>query len=191
VIIPSSTLALYEKDQAVYRIEKTSFFDVAAGSKPVRKLEGLALNPDINSSRLPTIVISDSGVIFPPNLESLVIQHWKPVDSKGGNVMHGTNVAGNAAFRYIMRNIQGNIITPRVKIIDCNILDGRVSTQILIKRIQDAVALFSDVSRIYNLSANSDETIEGDTMSIVGYELDVLQMQRSVQFVISAGNHEL
>jgi hypothetical protein len=190
-IIPSSTLALYENDQAIYRIEKTSFFDVDADSRPVRNLEGLILNPDINPSKLPTIVILDSGVMFPPNLESLVVQHWKPVNSKGGNAIHGTNVAGNAAFRYIMQNIQGNIITPRAKIIDCNILDGGVSTQNFIKRIQDAVALFSDVAGIFNLSANSDETIEGDTMSIVGYELDILQMQKGVQFVISAGNHEL
>jgi hypothetical protein len=38
-IIPSSTLAMYENDQAIYRIEKTSFFDVDADSSPVRKLD--------------------------------------------------------------------------------------------------------------------------------------------------------
>jgi len=66
-----------------------------------------------------------------------------------------------------------------------------VSTRSFIKRIQEAVGEFSDIAKIYNLSANSDETIEGDTMSIVGYELDVLQMRKGVQFVISAGNHDL
>jgi hypothetical protein len=84
-----------------------------------------------------------------------------------------------------------NIITPRAKIIDCNIFDGGVSTQIFIKRIQEAVATFSDIAKIFNLSANSDDAIEGDKMSIVGYELDILQMRKKVQFVISAGNHEL
>jgi hypothetical protein len=190
-IIPSSALSLYENDQAIYRIEKTSFFDVDTVSNPVSKLEGVILNPDINLADLPPVVVLDSGVIFPPNLESLVMRHWVAPDSKGGNAEHGTNVAGNAAFRYVAQNIRGNIITPRARIIDCNILDGGVSQQKLIKRIQDAVAVFSDVAKIYNLSVNSAETIEGDTMSIVGYELDILQMQRKVQFIISAGNHNL
>ena len=66
-----------------------------------------------------------------------------------------------------------------------------MSTRSFIKRIQEAVGEFSELAKIYNLSANSDETIEGDTMSIVGYELDVLQMRKGVQFVISAGNHDL
>ena len=190
-IIPSSTLALYENDQAIYRIEKTSFFNVDADSNPVRKLEGLTLNQNVNLATLSTVAILDSGVIFPPDLENLIVQHWTAPGSKGGNATHGTSTAGNVAFRYIAQNIRDNIITPRAKIIDCNILDGGVSTQNLIKRIQDAVATFSDIVKIFNLSANSDETIEGDKMSIVGYELDNLQRQKGVQFVISAGNHEL
>jgi hypothetical protein len=190
-IIPSSTLLLYENDQAIYRIEKTSFFDVDAASNPVSNMEGIILDPDVNLTDLQPVVVLDSGVIFPPNLEGLIIQHWIASDSKGGNAEHGTNVAGNAAFQYIAQNIHDNIITPRARIIDCNILDGRVSQQKLIKRIQDAVAVFSDDAKIYNLSVNSTETIEGDTMSIVSYELDMLQMQKRVQFVISAGNHNL
>ena len=191
VIIPSTTLSLYENDQAIYRIEKTSFFDVDADSNPVSKLDEIVLDPDVNLTELPVVVVLDSGVLFPPSLDSLVMQHWIAPDSKGGNAEHGTNVAGNAAFRYITQNIHNNIITPRARIIDCNILDGGVSTQKFIKRIQDAVAAFSDIAKIYNLSANSNETVEGDTMSIVGYELDMLQMQKGVQFVISAGNHDL
>ena len=33
--------------------------------------------------------------------------------------------------------------------------------------------------------------IEGDEMSIIGFELDALQLKYGVQFVVSAGNHEL
>lgn len=191
VIIPSSTLSLYENDQAIYRIEKTSFFDVDANSIPISKLEGLMLNQNIAIDTLPIIVVLDSGVIFPPEFENLIVQHWIVPGSKGGNATHGTSTAANAAFRYITQNIKDNIITPRARIIDCNILDGRVSTQSFIKRIQDSVNTFSDIAKIFNLSANSDDTIEGSKMSIVGYELDILQMQKGVQFVISAGNHEL
>jgi len=162
-----------------------------AASMPVSKLEGLTLNPNISIETLPIVAVLDSGVIFPPEFNNLIIQHWIAPGSKGGDATHGTSTAGNVAFRYITQNIQDNIITPRARIIDCNILDGGVTTQNFIKRIQDAVATFSDVTKIFNLSANSDETIEGDKMSIVGYELDILQMQKGVQFVISAGNHTL
>jgi hypothetical protein len=47
------------------------------------------------------------------------------------------------------------------------------------------------MTKIYNLSVNSNVPIEGDMMSIVGYELDILQAQKRIQFVVSAGNHEL
>ncbi len=190
-IIPSSTLAMYENDQAIFRIEKTCFFDVDADSIPVRTLDGLILNPNVNLAELPIVAVLDSGVIFPPNFESLIVRHWKDSNSNGGNAKHGTCVAGNAAFRYIAQNIQNNVITPRARIIDCNILDGGVSTQNLVQRIQEAVIEFADITKIFNLSANSEETIEGDTMSIISYELDVLQMRRGVQFVVSAGNHSL
>jgi hypothetical protein len=190
-IIPSSTLALYENDQAIYSIEKTSFFNVDAASIPVSQLEGFMLNPDVNIGELPVVAVLDSGVIFPADFESLIVDHWTATGSKGGNASHGSSVAGNVAFRYISQNIKGNIITPRTRIIDCNILDGSVSTQNFIKRIQDAVAAYLSIAKIYNLSANSNETIEGDKMSIVSYELDVLQKIKNVQFVVSAGNHDL
>lgn len=41
------------------------------------------------------------------------------------------------------------------------------------------------------LSANAATPIEGDEMSILGYELDALQLKMNVQFVISSGNHQL
>jgi hypothetical protein len=70
-------------------------------------------------------------------------------------------------------------------------MDGLVAVNDLIKRIQKAVVTFTDFSKIFNLSANVTRPIEGDEMSIIGYELDVLQEKHKIQFVISAGNHEL
>jgi hypothetical protein len=106
-IIPSSMLSLYENDQAIYRIEKTNFFDVDADSTPVSKLEGLTLNQDVNFETLPTVAILDSGVIFPHDFENLIVQHWIATGSKGGNAIHGTITAGNVVFRYITQNIRG------------------------------------------------------------------------------------
>jgi hypothetical protein len=190
-IIPSQAIPQFENDQAIYRIEETHFFSVDADSAPVMDIKNLVLNPETIIDDLSIVAVLDSGVAFPPNLESLIVQHWRAPDSKGGNAEHGTSVAGNAAFRYIQQNIRGNILTPRARILDCNILDGSVATQDFIKRIQTAVTVFSDAVKIYNLSANTKVTIEGDKMSIVGYELDILQMKKGVVFIISAGNHDL
>lgn len=70
-------------------------------------------------------------------------------------------------------------------------MDGSVPENILIQRIQDAVALYSGMTKIFNLSANASAPIEGDEMSIIGFELDALQLKHGVQCVISAGNHDL
>jgi hypothetical protein len=190
-IIPSSTISQYENDPAIYRIEETSFFSSDTASIPIGNIAGIRLNPDVNIEELPIVAVLDSGVIFPTEFETLVVQHWTSPGSRGGDAEHGTQVAGNAVFRYIGQNIHNGVITPRVRIIDCNILDGNVSIRNFIKRIQDAVEAFGGIIKIFNLSVNSNIPIEGDSMSIIGYELDVLQRQRGIQFVVSAGNHEL
>ena len=137
---------------------------------------------------LPVVVVLDSGVSFPNGLSSVICQHWLPTDSSGGNAEHGTKVASRVAFRYLEQQLPTTTLTPRARIIDCNILDGSVPVNIFIKRIQLAVESFSEVAQIYNLSANAKTSIEGDEMSIVGYELDVLQFRKGVQFVVSAGS---
>jgi hypothetical protein len=83
------------------------------------------------------------------------------------------------------------VLKPRARIIDCNILAGSVPENVLIHRIQSAVENFHDTAQIYNLSANATIPIEGDVMSIIGFELDALQLKYNIQFVISAGNHML
>lgn len=190
-IIPSSSLANYENDPAVYRIEETDFFSVDANQDDAITLNSLSLTPDVDISTLPIVAILDSGVIFPQEWSSLVVGHWLAQNSTGGNADHGTKVACNVAFRYVAHQQSEQHLTPRAKIIDCNILDGSVPANIFINRIQNAVDTFSDTTKVYNLSANATIPIEGDEMSIVGYELDALQLRKGVQFIVSAGNHNL
>jgi len=70
-------------------------------------------------------------------------------------------------------------------------MDGAVAEDDMIHRIQEAVENFKDVVKIYNLSANSKNPIDGDVISLIGYEIDALQNRYNVKFIISAGNHEL
>ena len=190
-IIPSSSLSNYENDPAVYRIEETDFFSVDANQDNAITLNSLNLSQDIDISTLPTVAVLDSGVSFPQEWSELVVSHWLAEGATGGNADHGTKVASNIVFRYVAQQQSEQHLTPRARIIDCNILDGSVPANIFIRRIQNAVDTFSYITKTYNLSANATVPIEGDEMSIVGYELDALQLRKGVQFIVSAGNHNL
>lgn len=192
VIIPSNTLSRYENDLAIYRIEETRFFSAGVdnylGAIPTTAQIDSAV--DING--LPVVAILDAGVNFVSPFDQLIVNHWKAPGSLGGDCEHGTRVASKAAFSDLSTQLAASpIVTPRARIIDCNILDGSVPENILIQRIQNAVSVHSGLAKIFNLSANASSPIEGDEMSIIGFEMDVLQLKYDVQFVISAGNHEL
>jgi len=190
-IIPSCSLLHYENDTAIYRIEETDFFSADAASVNAIDLNDLQLDENIQIDNLPVVTILDSGVNFPDGLAPLILHHWKDALSGGGDTEHGTKVASRVAFKYICDQLPTTKVTPRTRIIDCNILDGSVPVNIFVKRIQNAVETFADISKIYNLSANSNSPIEGDEMSILGYELDALQLKKNVQFIVSSGNHQL
>jgi hypothetical protein len=190
-IIPSTALSRYENDPVIYRIEETNFFSADATQESTIDLSVLSLDPGINMDGLPIVAILDSGVTFPATLASLIIRQWIAPKSKGGDGEHGTKVASRASFKYITQQLSASMITPRARLIDCNILDGSVPVNIFIQRVQLAVSEFSDITKIYNLSANARSPIEGDEMSIVGYELDALQLRKGVQFFVPTGNHEL
>jgi len=192
VVIPSNSLSRYENDSAIYRIEETRFFsagfDKYLGSIP----DSAQLNSELDINELPIVAVLDSGVNFVAPFDQLVVDHWKASNSIGGNCEHGTRVASKAAFSDLGGQLAvSSVVTPRARIIDCNILDGSVPENIMIQRIQAAVSVYSEHAKIYNLSANASSPIEGDEMSIIGFELDVLHLKFGVQFVVSAGNHEL
>lgn len=191
-IIPSSALMRYENDSAIYRIEETRFFSARVDGGQCNIPASVGINEDVDISSLPIVAVLDSGVNFAAPFNQLLIDHWVAPNSTGGDCVHGTRVASRVAFAHLGSLLTGaDVLTPRARIIDCNIMDGSVPENILIQRIQDAVALYSGMTKIFNLSANASTPIEGDEMSIIGFELDALQLKQGVQCVISAGNHEL
>lgn len=190
-IIPSSSLSHYENDIAIYRIEETHFFSADLVETSTIPPSNFTLDSDIDYNLLPAVAILDSGVDFSKPLDSILISHWIPPSSTGGNSEHGTKVASRVAFNYLGESTTTKILQPRVRIIDCNILDGNVPENILITRIQQAVATHKEITKIFNLSINALTPIEGDEMSILGYELDMLQIKNNIQFIISAGNHRV
>ncbi|MDO5351877.1 MAG: S8 family peptidase [Succinatimonas sp.] len=191
-IVPSGTLSRFENDSAIYRIEETRFFNVGLDNFLVNIPASAQMIDGINLEDLPIVVILDSGINLSSPFDQLVAEHWTAPSSLGGDKKHGTRVASRVLFSQLGNQLAASQrITPRARVIDCNILDGNVPINIMIKRIQEAVDCYHDISKIYNLSANASIPIEGDEMSIIGFELDALQLKYGVQFVISAGNHEL
>ena len=84
-IIPSTTLARYENDPAIYRIEETHFFSADIDDNTPISPSPFELNPDVDISLLPVVVVLDSGVIFNAPIDSLVMHHWLAPESKGGD----------------------------------------------------------------------------------------------------------
>jgi hypothetical protein len=192
VIMSSIEIERLSEDSAIYRVEETRFYTPVESSS-IRSMNiELRLDESVQIDSLPVVAILDSGINFPPNLKSLIVAHWKPNGFNGGDCDHGTKVASKAIFANVGHQIPQCILTPRVKIIDCNIMDHSLTSEgALIGRIQQAVANFQDITKIFNLSVNSANPIEGDEISIFGYELDNLMSNNNIQFVISAGNHGL
>ena len=191
--IPVKDLKRFTKDPAIYRVEQTGFFQLSPSA--VTSLDGvdMQLDPSINIDTLPTVVVLDSGVQFPDEYERLVPVHWAATGVSGQGSPHGTCVASKVVFSHIGLQLTDPYLKPRAKVIDCDIYgaDKDVSQEDMAKRIEEAVEAFHDVAKIYNLSSNVNQPIEGDTISILGYHLDSLMRRYKVKFVISAGNHKL
>lgn len=191
--IKVSAIDIVANDEAVYRVEQTHFFQPEVGSKN-NNCTQFNISTDINLDLLPTVAVLDSGINLPNNMMHLVIERWSPINNYR-STEHGTEVASKAIFSNlgIQCNLGGSLI-PRAKVIDIPIFDqddNKNSELDMVERIQLTVEKYKNKCKIYNLSLNSTEPIDGDEISIMGYELDTLMQKHGVQFVISAGNHSV
>ena len=196
--ITVDSLREISSDTLVDHVSPTSFY----GTSPaycVPNTVGFSLDPDVSIDELPIVVVLDSGVDFPDALKPVVLEHWAPTGAALGDCKHGTGVASKVAFSDTGLQIASGILTPRARIIDCNVcgldpeskIPDAISNPTMIRRITEAVEKYKDITKIFNFSSAGKKPIEGDKISNLGYELDVLTLKYGVQFVISAGNHEL
>ena len=199
--IPLGKIETVSDDTIVSRVTPTGFFATSpmyAVPMPV----DISLDPNVSIEELPIVAVLDTGVNFPPALESLVVEHWTPTGAGKGDMLHGTNVASKVVFQNLGEQLATGVLTPRARIIDCNIRgfdpdakkkgrDDLICNKTIIARIKEAVLRFKDITKVFNLSSSEETPIQGDEISILGYELDVLSIQYGVKFIISAGNHSL
>lgn len=191
-LVPMSSINNLADDGAIYRIEQTAFFQIMAPSSLNPFSSALNIDPNMDVDALPVVAVLDTGVEFPPELEQLVPIHWEASSCSGFTHYHGTSVASKVVFSHIGWQLTNEHLVPRAKVIDCKIYDQANNAQdVMIERIREAVENFSTLTKIFNLSSNIKRPIEGDELSIMGYELDVLMSKYKIKFVISAGNHDL
>jgi hypothetical protein len=191
-LVPMSSINNLADDGAIYRIEQTAFFQIMAPSSLNPFSSTLNIDPNMDVDSLPVVAVLDTGVEFPPELEQLVPIHWEASSCSGFTHYHGTSVASKVVFSHIGWQLTNEHLVPRAKVIDCKIYDQANNAQdVMIERIREAVENFSSLTKIFNLSSNIKRPIEGDELSIMGYELDVLMSKYKIKFIISAGNHDL
>ncbi len=199
--IPLGKLEEISGDTIVSHVAPTGFY-ATSPTYVVPAQKQMALNPNVSIDELPIVAVLDTGVDFPAELEPLIVEHWVPTGAAPGDKKHGTNVAGKVAFENLGEQLASGVLTPRARIIDCNIrgldpdshkLDrpDLICNSTMIARIKEAVLRYKDITKIFNFSSSEETPIQGDEISILGYELDVLAIQYGVKFTISAGNHYL
>ena len=189
--IPIKMIDEVSNDTVIFRMEQTRFFHNLNPSALIPLPSALEILPEVDISKLPVVAVLDNGVDFPKELDSLVVTHWISASCKGGDASHGTGVSSKVVFSNVADQLSQEYVVPRARVIDCCIMDGEVAEDDMIHRIQEAVENFKDIVKIYNLSANSKDPIDGDSISLIAYEIDALQNKYNIKFVISSGNHEL
>lgn len=193
-MVSMQNLNLIANDQAVYRIEKTTFFNKITPSMIAPFGQGLKMDPNVKIEDLPTVVVLDDGIDFPAGLSTLVPVHWIASGCKKASFFgnHGTPVASRVLFENLGMHMADNYLNPRAKVIDAHIIDAdKNPSNLVLQRIREAVETFHSVAKIFNFSYNAEQPIDGTEMSFLGCELDLLSKKYGIKFIISAGNHKL
>ncbi len=148
----------------------------------------------------PVVVVVDSGVSDElDELESWVVGRQSDVPPEYRNTDHGTFVAGLICW--------GSHLNPTIAGLDsspCGIFDLQVipnedpdkgDTQQLLETeflvsLENALKQYANSYKVWNLSLGTNQVCSLDEFSMLAEELDNLQEQYKVSFVISAGNFD-
>lgn len=214
------TTAGYAPGSYVYGVECRTVDDVetisrivgvrsVTGMPLVRTLRQRMLNPkplptlatraDV-AGDVPVVVVVDSGISDSnPALESWVVRRDSQVAPAYRNTDHGTFVAGLICW--------GSDLNPTIAGIDsspCAVFDLQVipnadpakgdtdalQEQEFLISLETALKQHANEYKVWNLSLGTDAVCSLDEFSEFAEQLDNLQEQYQVSFVISAGNYD-
>jgi hypothetical protein len=149
---------------------------------------------------LPVVAVVDSGIDSQiSSLEEWVYRHERFVARQEENTYHGTFVAGLIVWGHEL-----NSSIPEVGVHPCRVLDihvlpnsdpsygrvGIITETELINDLEVCLNRYANEVKVWNLSMGSNEICRLDRFSDFAMELDRLQEEYGVTFVIAAGNYE-
>lgn len=148
----------------------------------------------------PVVVVIDSGVTDKiPALQKWIVGSRSSVAPAYHNKSHGTFVAGLLCWGDQLNPELAGIDGEPCKIFDLHVMpnndpdagatDDLTESQLL-QDIETALKIHSNDFKVWNLSMGTDEVCSLDNFSSFAVELDRLQEQYGVSFVISAGNYD-
>ncbi len=164
-----------------------------------KKLPSMPTVSDVTGD-FPVVVVVDSGISDQiPDLESWVVGRHSDVPPEYRNTDHGTFVAGLICW--------GSQLNPTIAGLDnspCGVFDLQVipnddpakgdtlpllETEFLVS-LEAALKQYANAYKVWNLSLGTNHVCSLDEFSMLAVELDNLQEQYKVSFVISAGNYD-
>ena len=152
--IPLGKLEEISRDTIVSHVAPTGFY-ATSPMYTVPAQAQMSLNPNVSIDELPIVAVLDTGVDFPAELEPLIVEHWVPTGAAPGDKKHGTNVASKVAFENLGEQLASGVLTPRARIIDCNIrgLDPDSHN-----------CSWEEISRMLNVSLRTVHRIHGSAL---------------------------
>ena len=149
---------------------------------------------------VPVVVVVDSGVSSKiPALESWVVGRDSKVAPTYRNEAHGTFVAGLICWGSNLNPNLSGINSDPCAVFDLQVIPNsdpnlgevdELTEQQLLQSLETSLKQHANRFKVWNLSLNSDALCSLDEFSPLAEQLDNLQEEYQVSFVISAGNYE-
>lgn len=148
----------------------------------------------------PSVVVVDSGIAAGiPGLESWIVGRESAVADQYRNSSHGTFVAGLIVWGDRLNPHLEHVSNSPCGIFDLQVLPNwdpefgdteGVTEQELLQTLESALMKYAHKFKVWNLSFGTNEVCSESEFSAFAEQLDNLQEQYQVSFVIAAGNYE-
>lgn len=148
----------------------------------------------------PVVAVVDSGVDSKiTSLEEWVYRHERFVARQEENTYHGTFVAGLVVWGHELNSSIPEVGAHPCRVLDVHVLPnadptygrvGVITENELIVVLERCLRRYANEVKVWNLSMGSDEVCQLGRFSDFAMQLDRLQEEYGVTFVIAAGNYQ-
>jgi hypothetical protein len=201
------------------QVQDVAAIDLLSSAVGVRSIEGMPTIQTVRPRKMsrlplpnlptredfvgevPVVVVVDSGVASTiPDLESWVVGRESSVAPQYRNSAHGSFVAGLICWGHQLNPTVGGIDAEPCAVYDLQVLPNQdpargnidsLKEQEFLIVLEDAVRRLAKDFKVWNLSLGTNTLCSLDKFSSLAEELDNLQEEHEITFVISAGNYTM